>query len=198
MSTSTWDPQSSSFRQVCPLVAMTHDDVLFLHVALHSLFSSLSENMPVCLGSKSLHTRLSMYRYIRPLWIRTHYSGWEQEALAIKAGFESAKHNEIAFGLMGVLVATKAKAGIVRSWWAFLTESFMWLRACGWNHECLNDWGVLYHIGGSHVKNDTRPLPLLLQLMRNKKVWVLQYRALLLYKEYLCYQIGTKGLMPLI
>ena len=44
-----------------------------------------------------------------------HFSGWEQEALAIKAGFESAKHNEIAFGLMGVLVATKAKAGSMRS-----------------------------------------------------------------------------------
>ncbi len=35
------------------------------------------------------------------------YPGREQERLAQEAGFSTAKHYEIAFGLMGVLVAQK-------------------------------------------------------------------------------------------
>lgn len=36
----------------------------------------------------------------------TSSPGREQEALALQAGFSAAQHYEIAFGLMGVLVAT--------------------------------------------------------------------------------------------
>ena len=43
------------------------------------------------------------------------FTGTEQEALALEAGFHAATHHEIAFGLMGVLVATKPRAGIRRS-----------------------------------------------------------------------------------
>ena len=47
------------------------------------------------------------YEYLRPS-IKQFPTGREQEALALDAGFSSAEHREIAFGLMGVLVAKKA------------------------------------------------------------------------------------------
>lgn len=46
------------------------------------------------------------YAYLRPS-IKAFPTGAQQEQLALEAGFSSAKHYEIAFGLMGVLVATK-------------------------------------------------------------------------------------------
>ncbi|GAB4818992.1 hypothetical protein N2152v2_006038 [Parachlorella kessleri] len=46
------------------------------------------------------------YEYLRPS-IKRFPTGREQEALAREAGFRRATHYEIAFGLMGVLVATK-------------------------------------------------------------------------------------------
>lgn len=48
------------------------------------------------------------YEYLRPS-IKAFPTGREQEALARKAGFKRAVHYDIAFGLMGVLVATKAR-----------------------------------------------------------------------------------------
>ena len=47
------------------------------------------------------------YRYLRPS-IKNFPQGREQERLALEAGFWKAKHYEIGFGLMGVLVAAKA------------------------------------------------------------------------------------------
>ena len=47
------------------------------------------------------------YEYLRPS-IKQFPTGREQEALAYAAGFSSAEHREIAFGLMGVLIARKA------------------------------------------------------------------------------------------
>jgi ubiquinone/menaquinone biosynthesis C-methylase UbiE len=44
------------------------------------------------------------YEYLRPS-IKRFPQGVEQEALARDAGFVSATHYEIAFGLMGILVA---------------------------------------------------------------------------------------------
>lgn len=35
-------------------------------------------------------------------------AGKEQERMALEAGFKEAKHYDISFGLMGILVATKA------------------------------------------------------------------------------------------
>ena len=48
------------------------------------------------------------YRYLRPSILRFP-TGREQEKLALEAGFESATHYEIGFGLMGVLVATRGR-----------------------------------------------------------------------------------------
>ena len=45
------------------------------------------------------------YRYLRPS-IQRFPRGKEQERLALNAGFRKAEHYEIAFGTMGVLVAT--------------------------------------------------------------------------------------------
>jgi ubiquinone/menaquinone biosynthesis methyltransferase len=47
------------------------------------------------------------YRYLRPS-IKNFPQGKEQERLALEAGFSKAKHFEIGFGLMGVLVVAKA------------------------------------------------------------------------------------------
>jgi demethylphylloquinol methyltransferase len=47
------------------------------------------------------------YRYLRPS-IKNFPKGTEQEQLALVAGFKKAKHFEIGFGLMGVLVVQKA------------------------------------------------------------------------------------------
>jgi len=47
------------------------------------------------------------YAYLRPS-IKRFPQGREQERLAREAGFKRAVHYEISFGLMGVLVATKA------------------------------------------------------------------------------------------
>ena len=47
------------------------------------------------------------YRYLRPS-IKRFPTGKEQEELARQAGFQKAVHFEVAFGLMGTLVATKA------------------------------------------------------------------------------------------
>lgn len=47
------------------------------------------------------------YRYLRPS-IKQFPQGRDQEQLALQAGFWKAKHYEIGFGLMGVLVAAKA------------------------------------------------------------------------------------------
>ncbi len=47
------------------------------------------------------------YQYLRPS-IKGFPTGREQEAMALEAGFATASHRELAFGLMGVLVATKA------------------------------------------------------------------------------------------
>lgn len=46
------------------------------------------------------------YAYLRPS-IKNFPSGREQERLALSAGFAAAKHYEISFGLMGILVVTK-------------------------------------------------------------------------------------------
>jgi demethylmenaquinone methyltransferase/2-methoxy-6-polyprenyl-1,4-benzoquinol methylase len=48
----------------------------------------------------------SEYQYLRPS-IKRFPQGVEQEQLALQAGFSKARHYEIGFGLMGVLVATK-------------------------------------------------------------------------------------------
>mmetsp|Transcript_21310 Transcript_21310/g.46537 ORF Transcript_21310/g.46537 Transcript_21310/m.46537 type:complete len:300 (-) Transcript_21310:889-1788(-) len=48
------------------------------------------------------------YEYLRPS-IKAFPTGREQEALALEAGFQEAKHHEVGFGLMGVLVAKKAR-----------------------------------------------------------------------------------------
>lgn len=47
-------------------------------------------------------------RYLRPS-IQRFPSGPQQEVLARQAGFATAVHYPIAFGLMGCLVATKAE-----------------------------------------------------------------------------------------
>lgn len=47
------------------------------------------------------------YRYLRPS-IKRFPTGRQQERLAMEAGFAEARHYEIGFGTMGVLVATKA------------------------------------------------------------------------------------------
>jgi demethylphylloquinol methyltransferase len=47
------------------------------------------------------------YAYLRPS-IKRFPTGREQEALALAAGFASARHHAVGFGLMGCLVATKA------------------------------------------------------------------------------------------
>lgn len=47
------------------------------------------------------------YKYLRPS-IKRFPTGREQEQLARQAGFQKTVHFEIAFGLMGCLVATKA------------------------------------------------------------------------------------------
>lgn len=47
------------------------------------------------------------YRYLRPS-IKNFPKGKEQERLALEAGFSKAKHFEIGFGLMGVLVVAKS------------------------------------------------------------------------------------------
>lgn len=47
------------------------------------------------------------YEYLRPS-IKRFPTGVEQEAMALAAGFGSAKHHDVSFGLMGCLVATKA------------------------------------------------------------------------------------------
>jgi len=46
------------------------------------------------------------YRYLRPS-IKNFPQGKEQERLAMEAGFKKARHLEIGFGLMGVLVIAK-------------------------------------------------------------------------------------------
>eukprot|EP00873_Tetraselmis_striata_P023097 jgi/Tetstr1/443361/TSEL_031376.t1 len=46
------------------------------------------------------------YAYLRPS-IKNFPSGRKQEELALAAGFAAAKHYEISFGLMGILVVTK-------------------------------------------------------------------------------------------
>jgi len=48
------------------------------------------------------------YEYLRPS-IKQFPSGVEQERMARAAGFTYAKHYEVAFGLMAVLVASKAR-----------------------------------------------------------------------------------------
>lgn len=47
------------------------------------------------------------YEYLRPS-IKRFPMGPQQEAMARDAGFVSARHYGVGFGLMGVLVATKA------------------------------------------------------------------------------------------
>ena len=47
------------------------------------------------------------YRYLRPS-IKNFPKGKEQERMALEAGFSKAKHFEIGFGLMGVLVVAKS------------------------------------------------------------------------------------------
>lgn len=47
------------------------------------------------------------YEYLRPS-IKAFPTGPVQEQLALEAGFASAKHFEVGFGLMGCLVATKS------------------------------------------------------------------------------------------
>jgi demethylphylloquinol methyltransferase len=51
------------------------------------------------------------YEYLRPS-IRAFPQGSEQERLAVEAGFQSAVHYEISFGLMGCLIATKGAAAV--------------------------------------------------------------------------------------
>lgn len=46
------------------------------------------------------------YQYLRPS-IKNFPTGTEQEDMALQAGFAHAKHYEVGFGFMGVLVATK-------------------------------------------------------------------------------------------
>ncbi|GAX73133.1 hypothetical protein CEUSTIGMA_g586.t1 [Chlamydomonas eustigma] len=46
------------------------------------------------------------YQYLRPS-IKGFPTGQEQVSLALEAGFSSATHYEVGFGLMGILVATK-------------------------------------------------------------------------------------------
>ena len=46
------------------------------------------------------------YAYLRPS-IKMFPTGPEQEAMAIAAGFTDARHTELAFGLMGLLVCQK-------------------------------------------------------------------------------------------
>jgi len=48
----------------------------------------------------------SEYQYLRPS-IKRFPQGYEQEQLALEAGFKKAVHYEIGFGMMGVLVAIK-------------------------------------------------------------------------------------------
>ena len=48
------------------------------------------------------------YEYLRPS-IKAFPRGAEQERLALAAGFQSATHYEISFGLMGCLVAQKGR-----------------------------------------------------------------------------------------
>jgi ubiquinone/menaquinone biosynthesis C-methylase UbiE len=47
------------------------------------------------------------YEYLRPS-IKRFPTGPEQERMALAAGFASARHYDVGFGLMGCLVATKA------------------------------------------------------------------------------------------
>lgn len=54
------------------------------------------------------HPVLPQPRYLRPS-IQRFPSGPQQEALARQAGFATAVHYPIAFGLMGCLVATKGE-----------------------------------------------------------------------------------------
>jgi ubiquinone/menaquinone biosynthesis C-methylase UbiE len=47
------------------------------------------------------------YEYLRPS-IKRFPTGRELEEMARAAGFDSARHYDVGFGLMGCLVATKA------------------------------------------------------------------------------------------
>lgn len=62
----------------------------------------------VVVPAASLYGLKQEYEYLRPS-IQRFPSGPQQEELALTAGFKAADHYELAFGLMGCLVAEKAR-----------------------------------------------------------------------------------------
>lgn len=60
----------------------------------------------VVVPTASMYSMQDEYAYLRPS-IQQFPTGQKQEQLALSAGFERAQHYELAFGLMGCLVASK-------------------------------------------------------------------------------------------